>query len=280
MLASAPSVVLDVGGTTVLAGLVDDDGRVSATRHDAIDNSAPRDALLDRLAGEIDRLLPLTGPDAPVVIGFPAPFDYEAGVAWLDHKFGALHGLDLRAALSERLAIGPERFRFCNDAVAAGTGEVAALDDPSGRIWVVLLGTGLGSALVVDGEVALDSGVGNSTELWRRLLPDGRLADAVVSASGLAAALDVPAHDLPTLLGPGELASSTADALGRWVDDVAAVLGPVLAVEPADHVVLGGGAAAALPHFGAELSARLGVPVIAARGGRHAALVGAARATR
>lgn len=271
-----PILALDVGGTTVLAGVVDPRGGIVGVRHGPIDEAAERDALLDRLATDVVALLPAVGDTAPIVLAFPAPFDYRAGVAWLEHKFAALHGVDVRSALADRAGVAPTRLHFCNDAAAAGLGEAAALGAVAGRSWVVLLGTGLGSALIEDGRFVADSSIGDTTELWCRRLADGRSADAVVSARGLAAALGVAPTALPSALGGEVLDADVGAALRGWTDDVAEVLGEVLAREPADQVVIGGGAGAALRHFGPALGAALGVPLVAARGGPHVALVGAA----
>ena len=54
----------------------------------------------------------------------PGPFDYAAGVSWMQHKLAYLYGFDLRGALARQLGTAPDKVRFLNDAAAYLMGEM------------------------------------------------------------------------------------------------------------------------------------------------------------
>jgi glucokinase len=94
-----------------------------------------------------------------VAFGFPGPFDYEAGICLIEgvEKYGALYGVNIRDAIRTRLDLGDLPILFRNDAEAAVVGETrygAGRNYP--RVIGVTLGTGCGSAFLVDGVLTLD----------------------------------------------------------------------------------------------------------------------------
>jgi polyphosphate glucokinase len=140
---------LDIGGTAVKAGLVD---TVSGTligarrRVPTPPHGGPNEmsVILARLAADLS-------PDAPVGIGFPGP---------------VVHGRIMAATHLDAAWVGcdaPEYFglvlgRPCvvlNDADAAGIAEMrfGAGVAETGVVLMLTLGTGIGSALFVDGQL-------------------------------------------------------------------------------------------------------------------------------
>ena len=101
---------VDLGGTKILAGLIED-GRVLQTVARATPTTS-QDALFDGLAAAV-RELPLDGVDA-VGFGIPSRFDYVTG-----HALGAvnlpLREVDFIAAMNTRLdlPIGVENDASC-----------------------------------------------------------------------------------------------------------------------------------------------------------------------
>jgi glucokinase len=145
---------LDIGGTHVTAGRVDlaagsvDPGsRIRVSLPAA--HSEPV-AAISRAASSIAR------PDIQLVgVAVPGPFDYSAGVSRIAHKLEGLYGVDLRAELSSALGLtDPAAVRFLNDAEAFLLGEWwAGAARGSARAVGITLGTGLGSAFLVDGRI-------------------------------------------------------------------------------------------------------------------------------
>jgi glucokinase len=134
---------VDVGGTKVLAGIVDEGGTVHETAERPM-SATSQEALLDELT-EIVRELPLDGVSA-VGFGVPARVDQAAGVA-LGAVNVPLHEFALRERMAERfsLPVGID-----NDANAAAYAEWAAGAGRGSSDMVMLtLGTGVGGGVVI-----------------------------------------------------------------------------------------------------------------------------------
>jgi hypothetical protein len=150
-------IALDVGGTSVKSALVAPGGCVigesAITR---IDSSGGAEGILGTFAQIIRTHLGQAQISTVlgVTLGFPGPFDYAAGICLIHgvEKYGAIYGVDMRAALRLRLDLGDLSILFRNDAEAAVVGEArygAGRDHQ--RLIGVTLGTGCGSAFLVDG---------------------------------------------------------------------------------------------------------------------------------
>ena len=207
-------LVVDVGGTHIkllATGHPDrlklDSGRTLTAQH-MVD--AVRDATS---AWEYDVVS--IGYPGPVRDGRPAAEPHNLGPGWLGFDFSAAFGRPVRVI---------------NDAAMQALGSYEG-----GRMLFLGLGTGLGSALVVDGIV-------QPLELAHLPYRRGRSFEAYVGARGLAK------------LG-----------LRRWRRFVADVTERLLVATQADYVVLGGGNAKVLRRLPA--GARLGHNLTAFRGG-------------
>src|SRR5437879_5957222 len=109
--------VLEIGGTHVTAALVRrSDWTLERRVRLDVDAAADADSILERFA-TAGSSLDVDG-GAAWGIAMPDPFDYEAGVALFDGvgKYEALFGVDVGAALRER--VGAASVRFVNDADA------------------------------------------------------------------------------------------------------------------------------------------------------------------
>jgi glucokinase len=138
---------VDLGGTKILAGLVDADGTV----HETIERptaTTSQLALLDELAAVV-RELPLDGV-AAVGFGIPTRVDQQTGIA-LGAVNIPIHGVDFRGEMQRRLElpVGIE-----NDANAAAYAEfrLGAGRDAQSMIMLTL-GTGVGGGIVLDGKL-------------------------------------------------------------------------------------------------------------------------------
>ena len=277
-----PAVVaLDVGGTSVKSALVGPDLVPADQQVDRVDPDGRADEIEAALAAIVSGHL-RRGGDGRVAVAFPAPFEYGAGVPRLEHKFAALHGRglgdDLRALV--RAEVGAEHLdlRFVNDAQAAAIGATAAVpEDPGGCVLVVMVGTGLGAALVDGHRIVPHRDRCTVGELWRQRLAGGPLADDAFSARGLAAALGVPPPELAQAVEAARAGDREGqDALCRWGARFGAFLAGHVARLGADRVLVGGGGSGAFDLFGPSLAAASTVPVGPAPLGRDGPLVGAA----
>jgi glucokinase len=146
--ASANRVIgVDLGGTKILAGIVDAEGRVHETAERPTVTSS-QEALLDEIAALVRRL-PQDGIGA-VGFGIPSRVDQRTGVA-----MGAvnipLHEVDFRGQMSQRLDL-PVAFE--NDGGAAAFGEFRLGAGRGAQDVVMLtLGTGVGGGVVIDGKL-------------------------------------------------------------------------------------------------------------------------------
>jgi len=113
-------IALDVGGTSVKSALVAPGGCVigesAITR---IDSSGGAEGILGTFAQIIRTHLGQAQISnvIGVALGFPGPFDYAAGICLIQgvEKYGAIYGVDMRAALRLRLDLGDLSILFLHD---------------------------------------------------------------------------------------------------------------------------------------------------------------------
>jgi len=281
---SAPDslrVVLDVGGSSIKSGRVRGT-HVSGFCTDPYDAQGSAEEIVAVYASVIRTHLDAAdGSVEEVVLAHPGPFDYPNGICLVRGvaKLEALYERDLKAELSPLLPPGCG-LRFLNDAEAAIRGEARyGAGRPYGRIVGLTLGTGLGSAFVVDGSVVRDGeGVPEGGEVYALPWRDG-IADDAFSVRGLRSRLrDTPGGDLPfeeigRRLAAGDAPLTAAfESLG---EDLGAFLAPVTAAFRADAVLVLGGLANLRAHFAPALASHVRVPVLGGELGLHAPLLGA-----
>jgi polyphosphate glucokinase len=240
----APILAFDVGGSFVKAGLVDPAAGTVAgevLRRPTPEGASPADviALLASMALE----LPSTGP-----VGLAFPAVAKRGIAWtaanIDRRW---IGTNAQALLEARLG---RPVAFLNDADAAGVAEMTlgAGRGRDGTVMVLTLGTGIGTAIFVDG----------------RLLPNTELGHLEVR---------------------GEEAEHRASArvkaergLGwpEWAASVNEVLEAYHALLWPDVFIIGGGVTENWEHFGPLLASR--AEIVPAHFRNDAGIIGAAMA--
>jgi len=240
----SPIIAFDVGGSFVKAGLVDvAAGEVigEVLRWPTPASAAPDDVIA-MLAGMADEL----PSEGPVGLAFPAVT--KKGVAWtaanIDKRW---IGTNARAQLQARIQ---RPVAFLNDADAAGIAEMTlgAGKGRDGTVMVLTLGTGIGSAIFIDG----------------RLLPNTELGHLEVR---------------------GQEAEHRASAKVRvdrnldwhdWAAAVNLVLEAYHALFWPDLFIIGGGVTETWEHFGELLHSR--AEILPARFGNDAGIIGAAMA--
>lgn len=239
-----PILAFDVGGSFVKAGLVDPETGlvVSETLRWATPANAAPDDVVAMLAEMADELR----SDGPVGLAFPAVT--KSGVAWtaanIDKRW---IGFNARGALQARIQ---RPVAFLNDADAAGIAEMTlgAGRGERGTVMVLTLGTGIGSALFVDGRLFPNTELGH-------LEVRGQEAEHRASAKVRADRhLDWP----------------------EWAEAVNLVLEAYHALFWPDLFIVGGGVTENWTHFGPLLQSR--AEIRRAGFGNDAGIVGAAMA--
>jgi glucokinase len=144
--ASQRVIGVDLGGTKILAGVVDRDGTVEQ-RRELPTPLGSQDELLGGLASAVEDVL--SDDVAALGFGIPSTIDQRSGKAVTSVNI-PLADLDLRGAMHERfgLPVGID-----NDANAATLAEWAHGAGRGTRHMVMLtLGTGVGGGLILDGK--------------------------------------------------------------------------------------------------------------------------------
>lgn len=287
------SIGVDIGGTHITCAAVQiEEGRLAeATRsRESYDHEAPADVILERWASALNHTISAIDLSQLAGIGFaiPGPFEYRNGVSRMQHKFRNLYGVHIPTALDQLLAPeGELPMRFLNDASAFAVGEAWLGEGRGfGKVVVVTLGTGFGSAFIDDGvPVVAGAGVPEEGCLWHLPFQDG-IADHYFSTGWFLREYEKRTGqkvDGVKTLADRVGADAEARALfTRFGRNLAECLAPWLQKFGAEALVVGGNIAHALPLFEADFSAGLQaagvtVKVAPSRLLEDAALIGSAR---
>lgn len=303
---------VDLGGTKLLAGVVDPDLTV---RHRAF-RPTPTDGVLRALEDAVRELMAATGaPVDGVGIGLPSLIDADTGVArWTNHL--ELAGAAVADLLAERLGVPVVVENDANLALVAEHRAGAAAG--AAHAAMLTVGTGIGGAAVVDGRLVV--GARGAAGEWGHMVierdgppcpgrcPNRGCLEALASGIALAregeeAARRRPDSQLGRALAGGrrisgalvtELAHQDDAAAREALERVGRALGVGLAsianaLDP-EVIVIGGGVIAAgellLGPARAELAARAlppigeSVRVEPARFGAESGMLGAALLAR
>lgn len=275
---------VDIGGTHITAAVVD------LVNRRILDNTINRrhvdasGSVAEIIAGWSETMLAAMGMFSRTIthvgIAMPGPFDYENGIALMQNqdKYDALYGVNVKKLLAQALQLDMQHIKLQNDAPCFLKGEIfAGAAQGYSRAIGLTLGTGLGSAAVVEGE-AWDA------ELWKSPF-NGSIAEAHLSSrwfikrfqelSGIKAEnVKCIVEMLPAEPKVHELFDDFAHNLAEFIVQFAKQESPVV-------IILGGNIAKSFNLFGDALVKNLReqhihVPVKIARLGEQAALLGAA----
>ena len=279
-------IALDVGGMSVKSAVVAPEelviGKPVTT---PVDSTGDAQTILSTfvrvVAGHLHEVQPsdLLG----VALGFPGPFDYAEGICRIRgvEKYESIYAVNIREALQTRLGLVDLAILFRNDAEAAIAGE-ARYGAGRGyqRLIGVTLGTGCGSAFIVNG-APVTSGPGVPANGWLYpVLFHGRRADDVFSRRGLEVRLRSGGATVADVKEAAQ-AARAGDAISRQVfeafgADLGLFLDPLAMAFKADAVLVLGQIAGAIDIFGPPLRRALSVPALRGERGADAALLGAA----
>ncbi len=238
---------VDVGGSAIKADLVDVDAGRPAGR--LLEVATPRPATPAAVAEAVGEVVGRFGWDGPVGCSLPAVV--RRGVAHTAANIDpAWIGTDAEAVFSEATGLA---VTVVNDADAAGIAETAhgAARGRSGVVLVLTFGTGIGSALFVDGTLVPNTELGH-LELDGHVPVEAWAAARVRTDEGL--------------------------SWETWAGRVDRLLRHLVALFSPELIVVGGGVSRRWDRFGHLL--RTGVETVPAFFGNQAGVVGAAMAAR
>jgi glucokinase len=139
---------------------------------------------------------------AGVGIAFPGPFDYNTGVSYMTHKFAALEKLSVKDFFHSLPEIGADMpVVFMHDVTAAVLGEMRfGAAQGYKNTAVITLGTGLGFAHTIDGEIQYAPMGSPLVSIYNRPYRDGVLEDYVSKRGFLRAYAEVRGEENPSNL--------------------------------------------------------------------------------
>ncbi len=238
---------IDIGGTGIKGAVVDvEKGELTTERHRI---PTPRPATPEAVAEVIRQMVKHFNWKGIVGCGFPTPLQH--GMC----TFGSNLHPDFKGVQVDELfkSVTGNEFFIVNDADAAGLAEVSfgAGKGQNGVVIVVTIGTGIGSALFLDGKLLPD------TEFGHILSHKGEIFERYCADSARRR------EDLGK--------KRWAKRLNKYFNHINFILSP-------EMIIVGGGASKKMeklkPHFTAE------VPIVAATTQNEAGIIGAAMAAK
>ncbi len=179
-------LAIDVGGTNVKSGLFVGKQLVGGTLDSEPANSSGNlEGIKSGYLAIIRRGVKNAVKNGQVLdaihVDIPAPFDYENGISHMEHKYVSIKDVPLRPWFEEAAPGVPVRFMHDSAAFIQG----AACDAPDcKRIAGVMIGTGFGFGMMIDGE-PLRKGTGEPL-IERYDTPYmGEIAEEFVSLRGI-----------------------------------------------------------------------------------------------
>lgn len=147
-------VGIDLGGTKIELGLVDPLDRIKGRRRMPTDQHEGPQAVVGRIAqgvAELERSL--SGGERIAALGIcsPGPLDHGTGMLIDPPNLPDLHNSPLRDMLADRLEV-PVRLEHDAKAAALGDFYYGAGRGEKSMVYIVV-GTGVGAAIIVDGEL-------------------------------------------------------------------------------------------------------------------------------
>lgn len=260
---------IDIGGSHISGGLVEMfSGEFITCSYQEMDINPLAEAadILSKWQTLILRIFDQNKDKTITKVGFamPGPFDYENGIALFEGvpKYNSLYGINVKQKLSDSLfqATGKRiLIEFINDATAFAKGEYGqGAAKGMKRVWVLTLGTGLGSTFLIDGNPVLTGeGMPNGGYLYNQPFQDG-IADAYFSTRWFVNQYNAIATEkIDNVKALASLAKNNNqqanDIFVLFSKQLAAFLRPWLENTHSEGVVIGGGITKSWNHFSGDL---------------------------
>lgn len=245
-------ILLDVGGTFIKSALgITRKGAVEGTfmcTPISSDGTAGEitEAFRSAVAGQMEKAAQMGAKIEAVCAAIPGPFDYKKGIFLMKHKFAAVYGKSMREILGEVIS-ADVRLAFIHDVNGALLGALTADETlKEGNVAMVTLGTGLGFAYAINGQIQFSPAGSPARGLWDAPYMGGTLEEYVSRrgilrlyaelGGSLAEGEDVKEISVRARNGE-EKAIETFSAAGRHLAAGAAQLIKELGIR---HIVFGG----------------------------------------
>ena len=183
-------VMLDAGGTNIKSGIIDESGQLLGTisEHPSM-SSADKDTIFRNIASVIAMEAEKAERCDGIGFAFPGPFDYEKGISLMQGigKYDSIYGIPVMEGLSGLLdsKLSSARTVFLHDVAAFAEGYASTVSGKTGKIMFVVIGTGAGSAFVVNGRCSADQTLGIPADGWIYNYPfKDSIIDDYISARG------------------------------------------------------------------------------------------------
>ncbi len=242
----------DIGGTNIAAGLIDDNGKLTAKDSVRFPRGCGTDAVIQACVELYHAILNQSGADERDVLGVgvavPGSVDPRNGIVIDAHNLG-FHHTPLRDLLGKELQ---KPVALINDADAATLAEhrIGALVGTK-TAAMITIGTGIGGGLILNGEL-FRGGRGSGTEPGHMVLRNGGrhctcgidgCAEAYCSATRLT--VDGKAFGSATAKETVESARNGNDEALRlfnsYVDDLGSYLASIVNLLDPERIAIGGG---------------------------------------
>ncbi|WP_207941279.1 glucokinase [Enterococcus sp. DIV2402] len=256
--------LMDVGGTTIKTNCLDEQGLPFFTRNQEFPAKSQEDqqTILENfyaIVTTINRQMAQKAQLLGVGIAFPGPFNYQEGYSLMKglRKYDEIYEVRLKKLIAEWLY---SEFQlsvpiiFENDATAFGLGEFLQREKSRVNRGIYLtLGTGCGSAFIVEGEVIREEyGLNSQGMLYNRPFKQS-IIDDYLSANGLQQLIknnySVPLTGYELFLEAqkgNQKALVIFDEFGTWIGEA---LAPFVTSFQPDEVVFGGEISGSLDYF-------------------------------
>lgn len=205
-----PALGIDIGGTTIRAGLVSAEGRILCSAS----APTPADGSPDELRSAVRQLAAQVRGGEPIAaagVALPGIWDRATGVMRRAVNLPRLEGVDIAALLEDALQTRP---LIESDVNAAGWAQWKRREgEPTSRFLYLSLGTGVGGCVILDGQIVrhTNGGAGHFGFLIVDPSPAAPLGRDGVRGS---LASCIAAADLDT--SPGLAAAADALAVAIW----------------------------------------------------------------
>ena len=145
---------IDLGGTNIVAGVVDDNYKIVATAQVKTNCPRPAEEIVADMAAAAQRAVENAGLKLSDIeamgVGTPGAIDPVHGVVCYANNLD-FHDVPMAAMLKEKLGVD---FYIENDANAAAYGEyIAGAGKGANDFIAITLGTGVGGGVIIDGKI-------------------------------------------------------------------------------------------------------------------------------
>lgn len=158
------AIALDMGGTFLKSAIVNSKGSIlegSFNKTSSLSNSSKElimKNILNILEMQMKRAKDIDIKIEGIGIGIPGPADYEKGILYIPpelNKYHSLYGISLKDEIMKHLDVNNIEFELDSFLFLRGENWIGAAKNFD-RVIGITLGTGLGSAFMVNGEIVVD----------------------------------------------------------------------------------------------------------------------------